>query len=114
MRGAIGLLACVLVCVAVPAQAELQNCTITWTPNSEADLFGYKLYVAPTPRGYVKGSPGVTIGIVGAGIAILALILAIWCLGLFVLSHNFFLNLLGVVGLAISFLLAVQSLFLFG
>jgi len=62
MRGAIGLLACVLVCVAVPAQAELQNCTITWTPNSEADLFGYKLYVAPTPRGYVKGSPGVTIG----------------------------------------------------
>lgn len=48
MRGAIGLLACVLVCVAVPAQAELQNCTITWTPNSEADLFGYKLYVAPS------------------------------------------------------------------
>ena len=62
MRGAIGLLACWLVCVAVPAQAELQNCTITWTPNSEADLAGYRVYVAPTSLGYVKGSPGVTVG----------------------------------------------------
>lgn len=44
-----------------PAHAILQDCTITWTPNSEADLAGYKVYVAPTAQGYTKGSPALTV-----------------------------------------------------
>lgn len=40
-----------------PAYAALQECTINWAPNSEADLKGYRVYAAPTPRGYKKGSP---------------------------------------------------------
>lgn len=42
---------------AQPAHAILQDCTITWTPNSEPDLAGYKVYAAPTSKGYTMGKP---------------------------------------------------------
>lgn len=45
-----------LILAAQPAHAILQDCTITWTPNSEADLAGYRVYVSPTSKGYTKGS----------------------------------------------------------
>jgi hypothetical protein len=53
--------ALVSVLASQPAFAALQECTITWTPNSEADLKGYRVYASPTSRGYKKGSPSLDV-----------------------------------------------------
>jgi len=49
--------ALVTVLASQPAFAALQECTINWAPNTEADLKGYRVYAAPTSRGYKKGAP---------------------------------------------------------
>lgn len=53
---ALGIILC-----AHAAQAALQECTITWTPNSEADLAGYRVYAAPISGGYQKGNPALDV-----------------------------------------------------
>lgn len=42
---------------AQPSYAVLQDCTITWAPNSEPDLAGYRVYAAPASKGYTMGKP---------------------------------------------------------
>ena len=56
-RTHVGVGVILLALVAQPSYAALQECTITWTPNTEADLKGYRVYASPSSRGYKKGSP---------------------------------------------------------